>query len=333
MTRTTSSGPRRIGGTAVVVGASMAGLCAARVAAERSTASWSSTAIPCRRRPKPDRTCRRAGSRICCWSPAPASSRAGSPASWTSSWPAAPSTSTSAPTSSGTREAASFRRPTSDLHGPAMSRPFLEQAVRRRVAGLPNVAVRDGAKVVGLTVDPSGSRVTGVRLQDGGEVAAELVVDATGRCRAQPRLAAGARLPAAAHIRGPGRHPLRLPRLPPDRRRPNATGRPPPSSTPRRPGGWRWRCRRRATAGWCSSPASAASPRRWPRTSGWPMRGRCPPPSSPTSWPARNRSANRPPTGSRPTSDDTSSRCAGSRSAGSSSATPSAASTPSTARA
>ncbi len=35
MTRTSSRTPRRIGGTAVVVGASMAGLCAARVAAER----------------------------------------------------------------------------------------------------------------------------------------------------------------------------------------------------------------------------------------------------------------------------------------------------------
>ena len=52
--------------------------------------------------------------------------------------------------------------PGSDLRAPAMSRPFLEQVVRRRVAALPDVAVRERAMVVGLTVDGSGGRVAGV---------------------------------------------------------------------------------------------------------------------------------------------------------------------------
>ncbi|RFU22177.1 FAD-dependent monooxygenase [Geodermatophilus marinus] len=74
-----------------------------------------------------------------------------------------------------------LRRPASALRGPAMSRPFLEDAVRRRVGLVPGVTVRDGVTAVGLTADPTGRRVTGVRLGDGSTVAADLVVDATGR--------------------------------------------------------------------------------------------------------------------------------------------------------
>jgi 2-polyprenyl-6-methoxyphenol hydroxylase-like FAD-dependent oxidoreductase len=70
------------------------------------------------------------------------------------------------------------------MHFP--SRPLLEWNVRRRVASLPNVTVLDGHDVVDLTSTIRRDRVTGVRLvnRDGGAettLSAELVVDATGR--------------------------------------------------------------------------------------------------------------------------------------------------------
>jgi 2-polyprenyl-6-methoxyphenol hydroxylase-like FAD-dependent oxidoreductase len=74
-----------------------------------------------------------------------------------------------------------LRRPVSDLRAPAVSRPFLEHTVRRRVEALPGVVVAAEATVVGLTTDSGRRRVTGIRLESGDTVAAELVVDATGR--------------------------------------------------------------------------------------------------------------------------------------------------------
>ena len=74
-----------------------------------------------------------------------------------------------------------WRRPVSTLCGPAMSRPFLEWTVRHRLGSLPNVVVRGDSAVDGLLTDSSGTRITGVRLDDGSEVASDLVVDATGR--------------------------------------------------------------------------------------------------------------------------------------------------------
>jgi 2-polyprenyl-6-methoxyphenol hydroxylase-like FAD-dependent oxidoreductase len=73
------------------------------------------------------------------------------------------------------------RRPASTLRGPAMSRPFLERAVRARVEALPRVTVRDRTAVDGLRMDAAGTRISGVRLDDGSTVACELMVDATGR--------------------------------------------------------------------------------------------------------------------------------------------------------
>jgi 2-polyprenyl-6-methoxyphenol hydroxylase-like FAD-dependent oxidoreductase len=73
------------------------------------------------------------------------------------------------------------RRPASMLRGPAMSRPLLERMVRRRVEDLPNVTVRSETAVVGLCVDRSTPRITHVRLADGMQISADLVVDATGR--------------------------------------------------------------------------------------------------------------------------------------------------------
>jgi 2-polyprenyl-6-methoxyphenol hydroxylase-like FAD-dependent oxidoreductase len=74
-----------------------------------------------------------------------------------------------------------------DLGAPGltMSRPFLEGHVRDRVRALPNVALIEGCDIVGLIPTPDRRRVTGARVHpsDGEEVAltADLVVDATGR--------------------------------------------------------------------------------------------------------------------------------------------------------
>jgi 2-polyprenyl-6-methoxyphenol hydroxylase-like FAD-dependent oxidoreductase len=69
----------------------------------------------------------------------------------------------------------------------APSRPFLEGMVLRRVRGLPNVDVLDGWEVVGLMTDDRLSRVNGARISSRDESAvqrglpADLVVVATGR--------------------------------------------------------------------------------------------------------------------------------------------------------
>ncbi|MGW4941836.1 FAD-dependent oxidoreductase [Actinoplanes sp. NPDC004185] len=62
----------------------------------------------------------------------------------------------------------------------AMSRPLLESCVQRRVRALPRVSVLDETAVAGLT-GRAGERVTGVTLADGRELPAGLVVDASGR--------------------------------------------------------------------------------------------------------------------------------------------------------
>ncbi|HEV7648655.1 MAG TPA: FAD-dependent monooxygenase [Actinophytocola sp.] len=66
------------------------------------------------------------------------------------------------------------------------SRPFLETAVRSRVRQLSNVDFRDGCAAVGLVTGGAGERVVGVRVVNHGGhaedvLAADLVVDATGR--------------------------------------------------------------------------------------------------------------------------------------------------------
>jgi 2-polyprenyl-6-methoxyphenol hydroxylase-like FAD-dependent oxidoreductase len=66
----------------------------------------------------------------------------------------------------------------------SMSRPFLEQRVRARVRTLPNVRFRTGHDVTGLLRSDDGTVVTGVRTVEGGrvhELPADLVVDASGR--------------------------------------------------------------------------------------------------------------------------------------------------------
>ncbi len=66
------------------------------------------------------------------------------------------------------------------------TRPLLEWTVRRRLDALPNVSILQGHDVLALTSTPDGSRVTGVRIvhraeNAESELTADLVVDATGR--------------------------------------------------------------------------------------------------------------------------------------------------------
>ena len=75
------------------------------------------------------------------------------------------------------------------------SRPFLERHIRARVRALPNVVFLDRRDIVGLATTRDGRRATGARVlrrADGSAeevLAAELVVDATGRgSRAPARL-------------------------------------------------------------------------------------------------------------------------------------------------
>jgi 2-polyprenyl-6-methoxyphenol hydroxylase-like FAD-dependent oxidoreductase len=73
------------------------------------------------------------------------------------------------------------------------SRPFLEQHVRRRLQAIENVTILDGHDVAELTSTADRKRVTGVRVveRDGGadkELTADLVVDAMGRAAHTPAL-------------------------------------------------------------------------------------------------------------------------------------------------
>lgn len=74
---------------------------------------------------------------------------------------------------------------TSGLTGLLASRPVLEGHLRRRLLGLPNVRIMESCAVRGLATDPVRKSVTGVRTCVEGQpeetINADLVVDATGR--------------------------------------------------------------------------------------------------------------------------------------------------------
>ena len=73
------------------------------------------------------------------------------------------------------------RRFASGVKVPVASRMLIEHQVRQRTLELPTVALRDGSTIAGLTTSPDGATVTGIRFEDGTTLAADLVVDATGR--------------------------------------------------------------------------------------------------------------------------------------------------------
>jgi 2-polyprenyl-6-methoxyphenol hydroxylase-like FAD-dependent oxidoreductase len=97
-----------------------------------------------------------------------------------------------------------FRQATSGVVILSASRPCLEAHVRARVRALPAVTFADRCDVLGLASTPDRRRVIGARLThraDGGTeetVHADLVVDATGR---------GSRLPLWLEVLGYGRPP------------------------------------------------------------------------------------------------------------------------------
>jgi 2-polyprenyl-6-methoxyphenol hydroxylase-like FAD-dependent oxidoreductase len=105
----------------------------------------------------------------------------------------------------------------------SVSRPLLEGYVRARVRALPTVAFLDSCDILGLTATPDGRRVTGARVRraDGsaGEVlGADLVVDATGRGSRTPIWleALGYARPETEQVRVGLGYATRTYRLPPD---------------------------------------------------------------------------------------------------------------------
>jgi len=71
-------------------------------------------------------------------------------------------------------------RPAGGLKGLFVSRPTLEAAVRVRTLALPNVRKRENAIVTSLVISERSERVSGIKV-DGEVLAADLVIDATGR--------------------------------------------------------------------------------------------------------------------------------------------------------
>ena len=80
----------------------------------------------------------------------------------------------------------------SGLLGFALSRPRLEAIVRNRLLALPNVRLIENCEAVAPAFDPAQGRVTGLNIQPRGghqpgrELAADLVVDASGRGSRSP---------------------------------------------------------------------------------------------------------------------------------------------------
>jgi 2-polyprenyl-6-methoxyphenol hydroxylase-like FAD-dependent oxidoreductase len=104
------------------------------------------------------------------------------------------------------------------------SRPLLEGYVRARVRTLPNVAFLDSCDIIGLVATPDGRRITGARVlgrADGGaeeRLGADLVVDATGRGSRTPIWleALGYARPETEQVRVGLGYATRTYRLPPD---------------------------------------------------------------------------------------------------------------------
>lgn len=93
------------------------------------------------------------------------------------------------------------------LEAALMSRPFLEQLIRRRTLARPNVILRDGCAATGLIHGPQrqviGVRFTSQAEADGAEIRADLTVDCGGRGSRSPAWleAIGYPAPQASEVR------------------------------------------------------------------------------------------------------------------------------------
>jgi flavin-dependent dehydrogenase len=85
-----------------------------------------------------------------------------------------------------------FQKSQSGLNELLVSRPLLEAQVRKRLLSLPNIKVIENCRVLGLMTTPDQTRIVGVRLIDRADgssesaLNADLVVDATGRRSQSP---------------------------------------------------------------------------------------------------------------------------------------------------
>ncbi len=82
----------------------------------------------------------------------------------------------------------------SDIMSTACSRPLLESTIYQRMAAHPKVTFMHEQEVLGLCVDTTGARVTGIQMRERGnldaaviELTADLVIDASGRDSHAPR--------------------------------------------------------------------------------------------------------------------------------------------------
>jgi 2-polyprenyl-6-methoxyphenol hydroxylase-like FAD-dependent oxidoreductase len=85
-----------------------------------------------------------------------------------------------------------MRKAPSTLHALGLGRPLLEHAVRSRVAALPGVVLLSGYEATGLVATQDARRVVAVQVQERGnselrELRADLIVDASGRASRMPR--------------------------------------------------------------------------------------------------------------------------------------------------
>jgi 2-polyprenyl-6-methoxyphenol hydroxylase-like FAD-dependent oxidoreductase len=94
-----------------------------------------------------------------------------------------------------------------DLDILCFTRPLFEAALRRRLMANPRIVCREGMEVAALALDAAGRGVNGVRIQPRGArageaaaetLAADLVVDASGRNSSAPEWLAAAGFPAPA---------------------------------------------------------------------------------------------------------------------------------------